>query len=198
MPLHNSRPLDTNCLKAGSPPASSAFQHKICISPFSFPSPIQIPNEVFKRHIFILKDKFSVCPWTSHCSLFETPVCTVSAHYPFPLPPYIVARLFYHCFGAQGCILHPSPLFETYKWAKQNKLSMRHELTYSILWECCSMKWVGNNYLIRVLYYNEKSIIKKLAIILFKEKSVSYLCLRNWLLSFQLIQNIIWFQIVMY
>lgn len=36
------------------------------------------------------------------------------------------------------------------------------------------MKMVENNYLISLLNYNEKFIIKKLAIIVFKEKNVIY------------------------
>ena len=195
--MHSSRSLGTNCLKAGSPPGNSAFSTQNLHISFSFPLPIQILNEVFKRHIFTLKGKLSICPWTSPLlSLWDTCMYCFST---LPFPPHSLhsSPSFLSLPWDTGCILHPSPLFETYKWAKQNKLPIRHGLTNSILWECCSMKRVENNYLIRVINYNEKSIIKKLAIILFKEKSVSYLCSRNWLLSFQLIQNKIWFQTVM-
>lgn len=41
------------------------------------------------------------------------------------------------------------------------------------------MKLVKNNYLIRLINYNKKSIIKKFVIIVFKiEKNVTYLCLK--------------------
>lgn len=41
------------------------------------------------------------------------------------------------------------------------------------------MKLVENNYLIRLLNYNENFIIKKLAILVFKEKNVMYFYSEN-------------------
>lgn len=119
-PFHTSRCLDINCLKVRTPPTfsyrKSAYLLFISIT-------LQIPIQVFMRHIDTLKVKLATCSWKSPLvSRSNTSLFRVSMP-AFTLLPLQQPFIFIIVLGYTGHFL-PCPFFETCKWMKQNNYQM--------------------------------------------------------------------------